>query len=140
VAPVFEAGAVERKVYLPAGGWYDFWTETPLEGGAWVSAAAPLDRLPLFVRAGRILPLGPSEQFVGQAGITDLSLQIYPREGEADCVLYEDGGQTRLVYRHGQLSVTPEGDVPRERTYQVRLAGHTQASTHHVSGPTTVHL
>jgi alpha-D-xyloside xylohydrolase len=140
VAPVFEAGAVERDVYLPAGGWYDFWTETPLAGGSWLSAAAPLESLPLFVRAGRILPLGPLEQFVGQAGTTELSLQVYPRDGEAEGVLHEDGGQTRLVYRDGQLSIVPEGDILRERTYHVRLAGHAGARTHQVSGPTTIHL
>ena len=140
VAPVFEPDAVERQGYLPAGGWYDFWTEAQLAGGGWLSVAAPLGSVPLFVCAGRILPLGSPEQFVGQAGTTELSLQVYPRDGEAEYVLREDGGQTRLVYRDGQLSIVPEGDVLRERTYHVRLAGQARARTHQVSGPTTIHL
>ena len=59
VAPVSEQGATSRKVYLPAGSdWYNYWTNERIKGGQTITAAAPIDTLPLFVRAGSIVPLG----------------------------------------------------------------------------------
>ena len=59
VAPVTEQGATTKRVYLPAGAdWYNYWTNERLHGGQWIEASAPIDTIPLFVRAGSILPLG----------------------------------------------------------------------------------
>ena len=59
VAPVTEQGATQRKVYLPAGcDWYNYWTNERLHGGQTITVDAPIDTLPLFVRAGSIVPLG----------------------------------------------------------------------------------
>ena len=63
VAPVTEPQATNKTVYLPAGtGWVDFWSGEKFDGGQTVNAAAPLEQMPLFVRAGSIVPLGPSVQ------------------------------------------------------------------------------
>lgn len=62
VAPVFERGATTVRVYLPAGEWFDYWTDTAHRGPAWVEVSAPLDRLGLFVRAGTVLPIGRATQ------------------------------------------------------------------------------
>jgi alpha-D-xyloside xylohydrolase len=141
VAPVFEAGATERQVYLPrtGGGWYDFWTERPIEGG-WLAATAPLETLPLFVRAGSILPFGPLQQFVGEKDTSQLTLHVYPREGRARFVLHEDDGDTRFTYTDGELQVEPVGAVARERTYDVQLAGTSRQASQRATGPTTIHL
>ena len=127
VAPVFEAGAGSRRVYLPAGDWYDFWTDTPHGGGRWVTVPAPLETVPLFVKAGTVLPLGPVEEYVGERGTDELTLRVYPatppNPRRATGVLHEDGGTTRYAYADDALDVEPEPGAPQARTYRVILAG-----------------
>lgn len=98
VAPVLEEGAVRRQVYLPAGNWYDFWTNELIAGGSQIEVIAPLERLPLFVRAGTVLPLWPEMQYVGEKPIGTLLLRCYP--GEHETVLYEDRGEG-MAYEQG---------------------------------------
>jgi alpha-D-xyloside xylohydrolase len=93
VAPVLAAGAREWPVYLPvsAGGWYDFWTGEHREGGRSHHVAAPIDRIPLHVRAGSIVALGPVVQSTARGLGRDLDITIFPgRDGTA--TLYEDDG------------------------------------------------
>ena len=81
-----------RKVYLPQGtAWYDFWTNDLLEGGQWIDAPAPLDKLPLYVRAGSIVPMGPVKQYADEATDAPLRLMIYPG-ADATFTLYDDEG------------------------------------------------
>lgn len=98
VAPVLEAGAVEREVYLPRGIWYEFDTNKMLTGGRSVTVDAPLERLPLFIRGGAVLPLWPVMQFVGEKPIQELRLGVYA--GNGDTTLYEDAGEG-LSYEQG---------------------------------------
>ena len=94
VAPITDAGATGRDVYLPAGAeWYDFWTGDKLRGGQAIHREAPLNILPLYVRAGSILPLGPEEQYTGQHPDAPIELRIYPG-GDAETSLYNDDGET----------------------------------------------
>ena len=79
VAPVTEYKARERKVYLPAGAtWYDFYSGRSLPGGQTITAAAPYERMPLFVRAGSIVPTGPAIQFTGNNSRSPLLLTSTP--------------------------------------------------------------
>lgn len=88
-----------RDVYLPAGqDWYDFWTDTQIEGGQKVTADAPIDRIPLYVKAGSILPLGPELSYVKAEENPPLTLRIYPGQ-DGEFVLYEDEGDS---YRYEQ--------------------------------------
>jgi alpha-glucosidase len=98
VAPVIEEGATRRSVYLPAGAWYDFWTGELLSGPAYVEVEAPLERLPLFVRAGSVVAMGSSMDCVGQRPAEPLALHVYPGDGIS--WLYEDDGES-LAYRRG---------------------------------------
>jgi alpha-glucosidase len=106
VAPVLRKRARRRRVYLPAGGWYDFWTGAHLSGPRSVLVDAPLTRIPLFVRAGTVLPLADGE------------LRLYPGEGTS--WLYEDDGDTshgpssvtRFEVRGESVSVRREGEFP----------------------------
>ncbi len=81
-----------RQVYLPKGcDWYDFWTGKKYSGGQTIAADAPLETLPLYVRAGTILPMGPSEQYVDEKPNAALEVRIYPgSNGQFD--LYQDAG------------------------------------------------
>ncbi len=103
VAPIVEAGAMQRSVYLPKTTiWYDFWTNKPFDGGQTIQADAPLDRIPLFVKAGSILPIGPVVQHSGQDVNHELEMRIY--EGaNGEFTLYEDEGDS-YNYEKGQYS------------------------------------
>jgi alpha-glucosidase/alpha-D-xyloside xylohydrolase len=107
VAPVTEKGAKSRLVYLPRGTWYDFWTEERVEGGREISRSVDLATLPLYVRAGAIVPLGPIKQYTEEKVDGSLTLQIYPG-ANATFKLYEDDGKT-FNYRRGEwmgISIT----------------------------------
>ena len=107
VCPVTAPGAENWKVYLPEGLWYDFWTNERLQGGRWMEAAAPLDVIPLFVKAGAILPLGEAMQFVSDQPATEfapLTLRVYPG-ADGSYELYEDDGIS-LGYQRGECSRT----------------------------------
>ena len=94
VAPVTEQGATSRMVYLPAGAdWYNYWTNQRVRGGQTVKVDAPIDTLPLFVRAGSILPLGEPAR-----------LRVYPG-ADADFTLYDDDGRT-YAYEKGAGKLT----------------------------------
>jgi alpha-D-xyloside xylohydrolase len=95
-----------RPIYLPAGAdWYDFWTGQKYTGGQTLLADAPLDRLPLYVRAGSIVPMGPRRQYVDDQSDTPLELHIYPgRDGAF--LLYEDEGDS-YNYEEGAFSTIP---------------------------------
>jgi alpha-glucosidase len=102
VAPVVEAGATQRRVYLPAGTWYDFWTGQPLQGGRTITVDAPLDHLPLFVRGGSVLPLAPVTPTT-DAPLHELTFRLYGAGG--GFTLYEDDGDT-MAYTQGVYART----------------------------------
>jgi alpha-glucosidase (family GH31 glycosyl hydrolase) len=99
VAPIVEKGATMRAVYLPRGLWYDYWTGERMDGGREIIRPADLETIPLYVRAGSILPLGPVKQFSSQKVAGPLSVSIYPG-ADASFLLYEDDG-TSFNYRKG---------------------------------------
>jgi alpha-D-xyloside xylohydrolase len=77
-------------VYLPAGtGWIDFWNGHAIEGGQHITADAPIDKIPLLVRAGSILPMGPFIQYAAEKPADPIELRIYPG-ADGDFMLYED--------------------------------------------------
>jgi alpha-D-xyloside xylohydrolase len=89
VSPVTTQGATSRTVYLPQAGWYDFWTGEKVEGGRHIQADAPLSKLPLYVRAGSIVPLGPAMEWTTEKPADPIELRIYPG-ADGDFTLYED--------------------------------------------------
>ncbi|WP_132053671.1 TIM-barrel domain-containing protein [Pseudocnuella soli] len=106
VAPVWAAGLQSRPVYLPKGkGWYNFYTGAWQAGGQMVTAAAPYERMPLFVPEGAIIPFGPELQYTDEKPADTLTLQVY-RGKDGSFTLYEDGGTT-YAYEKGQFSTIP---------------------------------
>ncbi|MBQ9659987.1 MAG: DUF5110 domain-containing protein [Bacteroidales bacterium] len=100
------SAAGSRAVYLPAGtDWYDFWTGERLRGGKTVSRQTHLDTIPLYVRAGSILPLGPDVQYDGEKPWDELEIRVYPG-ADGRFVLYEDAGDG-YAYEHGECSEIP---------------------------------
>jgi alpha-D-xyloside xylohydrolase len=104
IAPVTEQGVTTRSVYLPAGvDWYNFWTRERIRGGQRVDVAAPIDIIPVFVRAGSILPLGAEVESTNEMQRID-KIEIYPgANGRFD--LYSDDGAT-YAYEQGRYNLS----------------------------------
>jgi alpha-D-xyloside xylohydrolase len=107
VSPVTTYQATNRSVYLPAtpGGWYDFWTGEAAEGGARVTAPAPLDSMPVHVRAGAIVPFGPELMYTSEKPADPIVLYVYGG-ANGSFELYEDDGAT-YDYETGAFSRIP---------------------------------
>ena len=104
VAPVTSQGQTTKSVYLPAGtAWYDYWTDKRYEGGQTIQASAPIDKIPLFVRAGSIVPLGSVIESTHDTQ-SIAHVKVYPG-ANGDFTLYNDDGQT-YAYEKGNFQVT----------------------------------
>ncbi len=139
VAPVTRRGATHWPVYLPAGTWHDYWTQETYQGPGGITVASPLERIPLFVRGGAIMPLGPVMQHDAERPLDAVTLLVYP-EGQSSFTLYEDDGLTNAYQRGGHVETrfdcaaddtgvtftigAPVGDatlVPDTRSYTLQL-------------------
>jgi alpha-glucosidase/alpha-D-xyloside xylohydrolase len=120
VAPVVEKGATSRQVYLPRGAWYDFWTSERIEGGREISRKVGLEIMPLYVRAGSILPLGPVKQYVDEESDEPLAVSIYPG-ADASFLLYEDDGKS-FKYRKGEWTGLHMSWIDSQRVLALQLA------------------
>ena len=136
VAPVTSKGATTRKLYLPEGDWYDFWTNQRYAGKRELKREVDLATLPLYARAGAILPLDPVRQYTTQPADEPTTIRIYPgRDGEFRW--YQDDGRS-LDYKQGKftwtrltwadktrrLTIEPDGAAgfpPGARTFVVDL-------------------
>src|SRR5512146_1297645 len=124
VAPVTEKGAASRAVYLPRGDWYDFWTEERVAGGREIARPVDLATLPLYARAGAVLPLGPVKQYTDEPVDAPLTLVVYPG---ADGVswLYGDDGRS-FNYRRGEFMRLEFAWKDKQRLLSVKLAQGTR--------------
>ncbi len=103
--PVSDYQARSRSVYFPAGGWYDFYSGTYYDGGRRRSMPAPYERMPLFVRAGSIVPFGPAMEWSDEKPADAIRLYVYAG-ADADFTLYEDDGLT-YAYEKGAYATIP---------------------------------
>jgi alpha-D-xyloside xylohydrolase len=105
VTPVTEAGANTRRMYLPKATWYDFWTGRAESGGKMIETAAPLDRIPLFIRAGSIIPMGPDVQYAAEKPADPIELRVY-RGADGAFTLYDDENDG-YAYEKGVFATIP---------------------------------
>jgi alpha-D-xyloside xylohydrolase len=106
VCPVIQPNVVTRRVYLPKGtSWIDFWTGQHYSGGETITASAPINQLPLYVKAGAIIPLGPYLQYAAEKPSDPIELRIYGGANSA-FTLYEDEGDN-TNYERGQYATIP---------------------------------
>jgi alpha-D-xyloside xylohydrolase len=104
IAPVTDQGAASRMVYLPAGAdWYNYWTRARLHGGQTIKVDAPIDTLPLFVRAGSIVPVGEMVESTSQ--VQKLAKVLVYAGADGDFTLYDDDGRT-YAYEKGDFKTT----------------------------------
>jgi alpha-glucosidase (family GH31 glycosyl hydrolase) len=106
VSPVVQAGITSKSVYLPSGKWIDYWDDQVYSGDQNIIVSAPLEKMPIFVKAGSIIPMQPVMNYSNEHPLDTLILTIYP-SGEADgqFTLYEDDGET-LDYQTGGFALT----------------------------------
>ena len=93
IVPVSEENAKSRKLYLPQGTWFNYWTDEELAGGEEIEVATPLETIPIFVKAGAIVPKQPAMQYVDEFQYDQLTLNIYYSEEENVTEIYEDSGE-----------------------------------------------
>jgi alpha-glucosidase/alpha-D-xyloside xylohydrolase len=120
VAPVVDQGATTRKVYLPRGTWYDFWTEERVDGGREIERRVDLETLPLYVRAGAVIPWGPVKQYADEAVAAPMTLLAFPG-GDGASSWYEDDG-TSFDYRKGEFMRVEMAWRDSERRLRLTLA------------------
>jgi alpha-D-xyloside xylohydrolase len=105
VNPVTEPQATSRRLYLPEASWYDFWTGQLLKGGQSIESSAPIERIPLYVRAGSILPLGPDIEYASEKSADPLEIRVF-RGADGNFTLYDDEGDS-YNYEKGAYSTIP---------------------------------
>jgi alpha-glucosidase len=142
IAPVVEKGATSRTVYLPRGAWYDFWTREKHEGGREITRSVDLGTMPIYVRAGAVLPTGPVKQYTAENLDGPLTLTVFPGAG-GSAFLYEDDGDTfdfrqgafmrvELVWddalRKVSLRLASGSRVLRSIPLEIKLAGSDRAT------------
>lgn len=139
VCPVFEEGAISRKVYLPIGSWFDYWSHNNFKGGQEHLVDAPLDSMPIFVKAGSVIPEFPVMQHTNQFEIEELTFQIYYSNYEVNSFYFEDHGDTfayeqdiylekKFVVNGDKTTMTIKQSVeglftPRYETYDLKIIG-----------------
>jgi alpha-glucosidase/alpha-D-xyloside xylohydrolase len=124
VAPVVERAATTREVYLPPGTWYDWWTNAKQEGGRSISREVDLKTMPLYVRAGAIIPFDPVRQYVDQPVTDPTTIRIYTG-ADGHFTLYDDDGKT-LDYEKGAGTWTSFVWNDAKRTLEIKLDDRTK--------------
>lgn len=131
VAPVTTPGAQDLQVYLPEdAGWYDFWTGAPFKGAQIVKADAPLSRIPLFVRSGAILPMGPIAQSTADAKTDSLEIRVYTGADGAFTLYFDESDGYN--YEKGKHQEIPIHWDERRKTLSIGAAiGDYTGALHH---------
>ncbi len=123
IAPVYKSEGKRDSIYLPAGDWFDYWTGEKYTGGKWLNNFnAPLEKLPVFVRNGAILPMYPYMNYDGEKKADTLTLDIYPYK-KSSFDLYEDDGITR-AYQSGAFANT---NIAVDATNGIKIDVHPAA-------------
>ena len=115
-----EKGATARKLYLPHGAWYDFWNHEKQQGATEITRPVDLETIPLYVRAGAIIPMGPVKQYTGEMVDGPLEILVYPGADGAFLLYEDDGGSFR--YRSGEWMGVQMTWNDARRTLTLRLA------------------
>ncbi|GFP30834.1 TIM-barrel domain-containing protein, partial [Candidatus Hakubella thermalkaliphila] len=118
VAPIFDESD-KRYLYLPPGRWIDYWNGNEYEGPGTIYYEAPIDKIPLFVKAGAIIPMGPEMSYVGEKPFDPITLDIYPH-GLSEFTLYDDDETTTFRCQGSQRELMFE-ITTSPRTYLLKF-------------------
>ena len=114
VCPILEPNAQGRRMYLPQGNWYNYWTDEFVKGKKELWVTTDFDQIPLFIKEGAIIPKYPIQQYVGELEIAELSLEIYYKLGKEKSYVYEDA-QDGYDYNKGRYSYKTFSLIGKEK-------------------------
>ena len=120
VCPILEPNSLGRRMYIPRGEWYNYWTNEFVTGGREVWIDTKFDEIPVFVKAGAIIPKYPVQQFVGELEFDELTLDLYYKNGKEKSVVYEDA-QDGYDYKKGRYSFLSFRTIGKEKELIVQL-------------------
>jgi alpha-glucosidase len=104
ICPILEPNAKGRRMYVPRGKWYNFWTNEVVEGGKEMWVDAEIDSMPIFIKEGAVLPKYPVQQYVGEKKFNEVTLDVYYKEGKEKSQLYDDA-HDGYDYKKGRFSL-----------------------------------
>ena len=104
VCPIIEPNAKGRRMYVPRGNWYNFWTNEIIEGGKEIWVDADLDSMPIFIKEGAVIPKYPVQQYVGEKKFDEITLDVYYKDGKEKSQLYDDA-HDGFDYKKGRYSL-----------------------------------
>jgi alpha-glucosidase len=105
VCPILEPNSVGRRMYIPSGNWYNYWTKELIGGNKETWVATDYDQIPLFIKEGAIIPKYPVQQYVGEIKFEQIDLEVYYKRGKESSMLYEDA-QDGYDYNKGRYSLS----------------------------------
>lgn len=120
ICPVTTKGAKTRVVYLPEGNWIDYWTGKNLTGKQYINVVCPLDKLPIFIKSGAIIPTQEVLNYIGKKNISELTFDIYPSKN-SNFTLYDDDGKS-LNYEKGDFSLTKIESLDTNKETVINIA------------------
>ena len=120
VCPILEPNALGRRMYLPRGIWYNYWTNEQVKGGKEIWVDTKFDEIPIFVKAGAIIPKYPVQQYVGELEFEELTLDVYYKEGKEKSVVYEDA-QDGYDYKKGRYSFLSFLTTGKQKELNIQL-------------------
>ena len=120
VCPILEPNAVGRRMYIPRGEWYNYWTNELFVGGKEIWIDTKFDEIPVFVKAGAIIPKYPVQQYVGELEFDELTLDVYYKNGKEQSAVYEDA-QDGYDYKKGRYSYLSLRNIGKEKELIIQL-------------------
>ncbi|KOP36033.1 DUF4968 domain-containing protein [Flavobacterium sp. WLB] len=120
VCPILEPNAVGRRMYIPRGEWYNYWTNELFIGGKEIWVDTKFDEIPVFVKAGAIIPKYPVQQYVGELEFDELTLDVYYKNGKEQSGVYEDA-QDGYDYKKGRYSHLSLRSIGKEKELIIQL-------------------
>ncbi|SEO29925.1 alpha-glucosidase [Flavobacterium sp. CF108] len=120
VCPILEPNAVGRRMYIPRGEWYNYWTNDLFIGGKEIWVDTKFDEIPVFVKAGAVIPKYPVQQYVGELEFDELTLDVYFKNGKEKSVVYEDA-QDGYDYKKGRYSFLSFRTIGKDKELIIQL-------------------
>lgn len=120
VCPILEPNSLGRRMYVPRGKWYNYWTNEMILGGKEMWVDTKFDQIPIFVKAGAVIPKYPVQQYVGELDFDELTLDLYFNEGKEKSVVYEDA-QDGYDYKKGRYSLLSFQTIGKEKELIIQL-------------------
>lgn len=124
VAPVLQKGALERKVYLPKGYWYKYFSNAKIKGGQWINELVTIENIPLYVKEGSFIPMVANMQNTQDYQQDSLMVTYYPGTADSSYTMYDDDGKTNLSLEKGKYELLNFKASPEGKNYSIIMSSN----------------